>query len=265
MTWLNKLLRKVFSIREHSDGDVVKPFLEHLEDLRVVIFKMLGSWAAGTILAYSFHAKIMLLLRVPLNEAAPNIELISTTLVGTFMISLKMSLYAGLVVSLPILLYFLAGFVLPALTRKEKKLILPGVLAGFVLFAIGVVIAYKFLLPKTIGFFVKYAEESGVTNRLDVSLYYSFVANLCIACGLLCELPVVIIGLSAINIVTFELLSRTRAYAITAILILVAIIAPSPDPFTFIVMGLPVVGIYEMCIWIVWLMERRRRKANVEN
>ncbi len=264
MTWLNKFLQKMFAIREQSDGDVVKPFLEHLEDLRLVIFKMLATWVASTILAYSFHAKIMLLMRAPLDKAAPGIELISTALAGTFMISLKMSLYAGLVISFPLQLYFLAGFVLPALTRKEKKLILPGVLAGFVLFGTGVVISYQYILPKTIHFFVQYAEDGGVKNRLDVSLYYSFVANLCIACGLLCELPVVIIGLAAINLVSFKLLSSTRAYAVTAILILVAIIAPSPDPFTFIVMGLPVLGIYEMCIWIVWMMERRREKAEKE-
>jgi sec-independent protein translocase protein TatC len=76
-------------------------------------------------------------------------------------------------------------------------------------------------------------------------------------------MPIVMFALSAMGLVSFELLSKTRVYAFTVILILVALIAPSPDPITFMAMGLPVLAIYELCIWIVWLMERRRRTRAV--
>lgn len=259
MTWLNKLLRKLFSIREHSDGDVVKPF-HHLEDLRGVIFKMIASVVCGTIVSYYFHSDLMELLAKPLDEASPGLHLKGFSVITPFMVSLKLSFYAGIVVSFPFLLWFLAGFVLPALTRQEKKLIFPGVLGGFVLFLFGALAAYKFVLPRTLKFFLDYGKDAGIDPMLDAGLYYSLVANLCLACGLLCELPIVIIALSTMGLVTFKLLSSTRAYAFTVILIIVAIIAPSPDPFTFMILGLPVLGIYEMCIWIVWLMERRREK-----
>ncbi len=258
MPWLSKLLRKLFTIREQSQGDVVKPFLDHLEDLRVMIFKILFTVLAGTIVAYYFHAPIMELLKRPLGD----LKLISTGMITPFMISLKMSFYMGIVLTFPILLYHVAIFVLPALTRQEKRLLIPGVIAGFVLFGIGVVISYTFILPKTIVFFRNYAKDSGIDLMLDAGQYYSLVANLCLACGLLCELPVVIIALSAIGLVSFKLLSATRTYAVTAILILVAVIAPSPDPFTFLMMAIPVIAIYELCIWIVWLMERRRAKKD---
>jgi sec-independent protein translocase protein TatC len=259
MTWLNKLLRKLFTIREQQDGDVVKPFLDHLEDLRGTIFKLIASLAGGTLIAFFFRKEIMDLLQRPL-QWHPGIKLIATGLVTPFMISLKLSLYAGVVISFPLLLWHIASFVLPALTRREKRLLFPGVVGSFILFGLGVLAAYWFVLPKTIDFFVKYSDEVGIKLLLDAGQYFSLVANLCIACGLLSEMPIVMFALSAMGLVSFELLSKTRVYAFTIILILVALIAPSPDPITFVVMGLPVLSIYELCIWIVWLMERRRKK-----
>lgn len=261
MSWISKLLSKLFSIREQSDGDIVKPFLDHLEDLRVMLMKMLLTLGCGTALAFTVRKQIMALLLKPLQSEHNDLHLVEFDLTSPFMISLKLSFYAGIVISFPFLLWFLAGFVLPALTRKEKRLLVPGIFGGFVLFSLGVVAAYEFILPKTIRFFSEYANDVGIAMTLQATKYYSFVCNLAIACGLLCELPVVILALSALGIVSYQLLASTRAYAVTVILILVALIAPSPDPFTFIVMGAPVIGIYELCIWIVWFMERRRKEV----
>ncbi len=258
MTWLSKLLQKLFSIREHSDGDIVKPFLDHLEDLRVMLFKMIFTVVIGSIVAFCFHGRIVDLLRAPL--AAEHIPLNLTTfqLMEGFMISLKLSFYTGIVVAFPFLLYFFAGFVLPALTRREKRLMIPGSMAGFALFILGVIASYKFILPKTIRFFYQYNNSMDLTQMLRAQDYFSLVANLSLATGLLAELPVLVLALSALGIIDFRLLSTTRPYAVTIILIVVALIAPSPDPLTFLTMAAPVVAIYEICIWIVWLVDRRR-------
>jgi sec-independent protein translocase protein TatC len=175
-----------------------------------------------------------------------------------FMISLTISFYAGIIMSFPFLLYFLAEFVLPALTTKEKRILVPGVFAGFVLFGAGAYISYRYVLPATLGWFVNYNSEMHITQQYAVREYFSLVSHLTIACGLLCELPVGVLGMAALGLVTFPMLSKSRPYAITAILVVVALIAPTPDPLTFLTLSLPVIAIYEMCIWIVWIMDRRR-------
>ncbi len=263
MSWL----RKIFSFREKRDsgpqrdehGDVVKPFLEHLEDLRVTLFKMAVCLIVGGIVAFCFHDWLMAVVMKPIDDIG--VKVIATDMITPFMLSLKLSFYAGIVITFPFLLYFAAEFVLPALTRRERRFLLPGIAVGFVLFGCGVVISYLYILPKTIHWFFNYAQAMQIEMFLDAGKYFGFVAHLCLACGFLCEMPIVIIALSMLNVVSYRLLSSTRPYASTLILILVAIISPSPDPVTFITLALPVLGIYELCIWIVWLIERRKRLA----
>src|SRR5581483_4228975 len=116
----------------------------------------------------------------------------------------------------------------------EKKMLIPGIFAGTLLFAGGVILAYEFVLPKAIKFFFDYNKQMGLEpSQLTVGKYFSFVSNLCLACGLLCEVPVVILALAKLGFINYQLLARTRSYAVVGVLIVVAIIAPTPDPFTF--------------------------------
>ena len=118
------------------------------------------------------------------------------------------------------------------------------------------------ILPKAIYFFWKWNEDHGFhLKQVMLGKYFSFVVNLLLACGLLCEGPVVILVLAKLGLVSYQLLARTRSYAVVVILIIVALIAPTPDPFTFITLSAPALAVYELCIWLVWLMERRRKKA----
>jgi sec-independent protein translocase protein TatC len=155
----------------------------------------------------------------------------------------------------------MASFVLPALTRQEKKYLFPAICVSTLLFLAGVLASYYWLLPHTLRFFYDLAVQSGVKMLWTWRDYLSFCSWLTIGAGLLCQLPVVMVGLAMLGMINFNLLSRTRSYAITAILILCAIIAPSPDPMMLITLALPTVMLYEGCIWIVWLIDRRREKA----
>ena len=111
-------------------------------------------------------------------------------------------------------------------------------------------------------FFHDYAEKIGVRTLWSWRDYLSFCSWLTIGFGLLCQLPIIIMALAMLGIVDYKLLSRTRAYAITGILILSAVIAPTPDPMTFITLGAPIIVLYEICIWIVWLIDRRKARLN---
>jgi sec-independent protein translocase protein TatC len=104
--------------------------------------------------------------------------------------------------------------------------------------------------------------EDGV--RGEAGKYYGFVTQLTIACGLLAELPIAVLALAGLGVVTGDFLRKTRTYAYLLILILVAIVNPAPDPVTFLLVTLPVWAIYELCIWIVWFVERARSKKIVE-
>ena len=258
MTWLTKF----FKFREKSDGDVVKPFLEHMEDLRWVIIKIVITMIVAMGTAFFFVTDLMDLLRVPLREVAPELEkkLIVIGITDSLMITIHLAFFAGIVLALPFLIYFLASFILPALTRQEKKFLFPGIAGSTALFAAGVTVSYNYILPKTLKFFYDYSYKIDVPILWSWKDYLSFATWLTVGLGLLCQLPIVVIVLSIVGIVDYALLSKTRSYAITAILILSAIIAPTPDPMTFLSLGAPVVLLYEACIWIVWLLDRRKKK-----
>jgi sec-independent protein translocase protein TatC len=258
MTWLNKL----FQLREKSDGEVVKPFLDHLEDLRWTLIKMISTLITGMTLSFFFRKWLFWVMTEPLRVISPNpLEvLIFTKPAESIMLSLTLAFYAGIVLTFPILLFFLLEFILPALTSREKRFVMPGIGIGFVLFLGGVVACYYLVLPQTMQWLYSDSVSLGIKPTWIASEYFSFVTRMCFGFGVLGELPPVMIVLALLGVVTHEWLSKTRIYAIVIILALAAFIAPTPDPMTFLMLGIPIIIFYELCIWIIWLLERKRRK-----
>src|SRR6266853_2677138 len=150
MTWLDKLLKKLFRLREQSDGAIVKPFLDHLEDLRWTLIKMISVLMGGMTASFIFRKWLFNVMTDPLRviSSKPTDVLIFTGPADSIMVSLTLAFYAGIIITFPLLLFFLLEFVLPALTRKEKKYVLPGILTGFVLFIAGVFACYRVVLPQ---------------------------------------------------------------------------------------------------------------------
>src|SRR5207237_2735071 len=132
----------------------------------------------------------------------------------------------------PLLLFFAAEFVLPALTVMEKKLLFPAIGISFALFLTGVLVCYFWLLPKTILFFFRDTQSLGWAPAWTVQQYYSFVTRFTLGFGLAFELPVVVLALVRFGVVSYEFMARTRPYAIVLIFILASIITPTPDLLT---------------------------------
>lgn len=258
MSWLNKL----FQLREKTDGDVVKPFLDHLEDLRWMLIKMVSTLVAGMVVSFFFRTELFSVMIDPLHAISSNPRevLIFTKPAESIMLSLTLAFYAGIILTFPILLFFLLEFILPALTRKEKKFVMPGIGIGFILFLTGVVACYYLVLPQTMHWLYADSVKLGIKPTWIASEYFSFVTRLCFGFGLLGELPPVMTVLAMLGVVTHAWLAKTRAYAVVIILALAAFIAPTPDPMTFLMLGIPIILFYEICIWIIWLLERNRRK-----
>jgi sec-independent protein translocase protein TatC len=267
MKWLDQVLKKLFKIREDSNGEVIKPFLDHLEDLRWTLIKMIGTLTAGMVLSFFARKWLFGVMIEPLRAISedPMGLLIFTGPADSIMVSLTLAFYAGIILTFPLLLFFLLEFVLPALTRQEKKYVLPGIMIGFGLFIAGVLACYYLVLPQTMEWLHSDAKHLGVKPTWMVREYFSFVTRLTLGFGLLIEVPPVMIVLAALGFISHAWLVKTRAYAIVGILLLAAFIAPTPDPMTFLMLGVPVILFYEVCIWIVWLLERRRGRRKKED
>lgn len=255
-------LRNFFKFREIPESETAKPFLEHLEDLRWTIVKMAIALFVAMILCFAFRGTLTQIMQRPLQQLDPKIRTLQALgITDSITISFNLAFYAGIVLSFPFLIYFLAEFVLPALTAVEKRLMLPAIGASFGLFLTGVVACYLWLLPKTVLFFFNDAESLGWMPAWTVREYYSFVTRFTIGFGLAFELPVVVLALVKFGLVTYELMSRTRPYAVVLIFILAAVITPTPDVLTMMAMGAPMYLLYESCIWIAWFMQRRAART----
>lgn len=257
------LLGKFFQFREKDNPDAVKPFLDHLEDLRWTLIKMLCALVTGMAVALGFRHQLVWLIQKPLRDIDPGL-VNSLQILGPFdsiILSFKLAFYAGIVLSFPFLLLFAAQFVLPALKSREKRLLFPAIAAGFFLFACGVAFSYFWVLPLTLEFCFSDARSLDLRLNMTATHYFSTVTHLTIALGLVFELPIVVIALHLMGIVSHKLMSNTRMYAWPGLLTLAAIIAPTPDPFTMLALGLPMCALYELCIAIVWVLESRKKRA----
>src|ERR1700756_2146258 len=255
-------LRDIFKFRDPPESETSKPFLEHLEDLRWTIVKMGLTLAIAMVLCFAFRQTLVRVLQAPLQQVGGEVGTLKALgITDSLVISFHLAFYAGIVISFPLLLYFLAQFVLPALTAVEKRFLLPAIGISFALFLIGVLVCYSWLLPKTILFFFRDTQSLGWAPTWTVQQYYSFVTRFTIGFGLAFELPVVVLALVRFGLVTYRFMARTRFYAIVLIFIMATIITPTPDILTLAAMALPMVLLYETCIWIAWFMERRQARA----
>jgi len=257
-------LRDIFKFRELPESETSKPFLEHLEDLRWTVVKIAMTLVGAMILCFAFRTALVRVMQAPLHDVDPQVGALKALgITDSLVISFHLAFYAGIVISFPLLLYFLAGFVLPALTEIEKRFLLPAILGSFGLFLLGVMIGYYWILPKTILFFFHDTQSLGWAPTWTVQQYYSFVTKFILGFGLAFELPVVVLALVYFGLITYKFMARTRPYAVVLIFILAAIIAPTPDLLTLIAMALPMSLLYESCIWIAWMMERRKLRTSI--
>jgi sec-independent protein translocase protein TatC len=134
-------------------------------------------------------------------------------------------------------------------------------LIGFGLFLGGVLFAYYAVLPRALLFFSEWGGSLGVSNDWRIGEYISFATQFTLLFGLSFELPVVVMVCVKLGLLSYEMMSKTRSYAILAIFVAAAVITPTPDAFTLLLMALPMLLLYEICIWLAWLDRRKNRLA----
>ena len=243
---------------EQRQNPVEKPFIEHLEDLRITIFKVLAAAGVCSIICIAFSRTIFDVLMRPLND----IEQANTSLVVLgpqrgFMIIMTTAVIAGVIVSLPISLYFIGQFILPALKKAEKKVITPAIGVSAVLFLSGVTFCYFVSLPLVLDLLWKFNKSFGFTNMWSVNEYLGMVTKLMIANGLIFELPLVLLILVKLGILTPEDLRTKRKYAIFTMFVLGALLSP-PDVPSMILVASPMIILYEASVHVAAFMQRKK-------
>lgn len=178
-----------------------------------------------------------------------------------FMLSMKMAFFAGLVISFPLLVYFILQFVLPGLLPNERKMLFPALGIGFGLFLCGSCFAYFVVLPKVLAFFFSYGLELGIVGEWRIGYYLGFVSQFVLLFGVAFELPVVVMVLVKIGLLDYQLMAKTRHYAVVAIMFLAAILTPTPDIPTMLLMAVPMYLLYEICVLLAWRDMRKQRKS----
>ena len=243
--------------------DKPKSFLDHLADLRMTLLGCLAALGIGMAVVMPLTPRLFDLLCAPLARITehPDQFLRSLEIMGGFSIALQIVLWGGLLLSAPFITFFLARFVLPGLTHLERKTLLGSL--GFVvgLFIMGVGIAYYITLPVALKIMFGLHAWLGIRAEWTAVSYVSFAVKLLLAFGLAFELPVVVVVLGYLGILSAAFLRSKRRHAIVIILLLAMILTPGPDIFSQIIMAVPMMLLYEACIWIVWLAERKKRDA----
>ena len=178
-----------------------------------------------------------------------------------FMLSMKLSFVAGIVVAFPLLRLFILQFVLPGLHSHEKRVLWPAMAVGFGLFLSGAAMAYYMVLPRALLFFAQWSDDMGISNDWRIGEYISFATQFTLLFGLSFELPVVVMVFVKLGLLTYETMSKTRTYAIVAIFVAAAILTPTPDAFTMLLMAAPMIILYEICIWLAYFDQKKARLA----
>jgi len=231
--------------------------LSHLRELRKRILYSLIAVVVTTGLAFWQYDRIINVLKEP----AGGIDFIYTRLTEGFSVSMRVSFLAGLIVAAPFIIYQLLLFVLPALNYREKRTVVFIVPWIIIMFFGGVYFGWRFLIPPALGFLLGFGSEVA-TYLLNLGDYVNFVTRLLLVIGAIFEMPVLTVFLSRIGVLTSRWMAGKRKIWIILSFVLSAVITPTPDAINqFIVAGALIV-LYEVSIWLAWLVERGKKKGS---
>ncbi len=269
MRWFKK--KKVKNTDEMS-------FLEHLEELRWALIRGLLGWIILTVAAFAMKNYIFgyiifgpkrqdfltyqILQKIGIAYKAPDFPLISTTLTGQFTSHLLVSVYAGFILGFPFIFWQLWQFVKPGLYPHERKATRGVVGYATFLFVIGLLFGYFVITPISLSFLVQYSVDDvhTVKNMFHLGDYISVVSLLTFAFGLIFEMPLIIYFLAKVGIMTPPFMRHYRRHAILVIFILSALITPTTDMITQLIVAIPMLFLYEISIMVAGRVQKRKEK-----
>lgn len=237
------------------------PFLDHLEELRWRIVRSLSALVIGTIVGWVVVQQfgVMEILIRPIRPLLTGDGLAFFSPLTPFFVTLKLALVVGFFLAAPIVVHQIWAFLSPGLTRKEKRVIIPSLYFGLLLFAAGVALAYFWVLPVSLRFLASFQADQ-LEAVYEVGAYLSFVTKVLIAFGVAFELPVVVVILSAMGLITPKFLRDKRRHAIVGITVAAAFLTPGADVVSQVMLVIPMLILYEISIFLSAAILRRREE-----
>ena len=236
-------------------------FWEHLDVLRWTIIRSLVAVVVFAVIAFCLKEWLFAVVLAPTTSnfvtfrlmGSPDfaIHLINTGLTEQFMTHMRTAAYAGLLCASPYVLYQLFRFVSPGLYQNERKAAYWIVGSAYLMFIVGTLVCYFIIFPLTVRFLGTYQVSTDIDNMLTLQSYIDTLISMCLVIGLVFELPVVCSILGKMGLVSGGLMRNYRRHAVVAILVVAAIITPTTDIFTLLVVSLPIWLLYEVSIWLV--------------
>lgn len=234
-------------------------FWEHLEELRKRLWYIILAMVVGGVVCFVFKE---VLFSVVLAPKPPDMQLINVELTQQFLVHLRVSLLCGLLLASPYVLYQLFAFVAPGLYQLERRLTIRAVASGYVLFILGVLLNYFVLFPFTVRFLGGYQVSAEVTNTITLTSYTDLLLVMSFVMGVVFELPVLCWLLAKIGVLKTSFMRHYRRHAVVVILILSAIITPTGDPFTLLLVAAPIYALWELSILVVRNTEKHALQPN---
>jgi sec-independent protein translocase protein TatC len=241
-------------------------FWNHLDALRTCIIKAIIMVVVFGVLAFILKEQLFDIVLAPrtsdfitykLMGSEPfSIHLMNTGLTEQFVIHMKVAMYTGLLVASPYVIYLIFGFIAPALYKSERKYVAQATFSAYAMFIIGTLVNYYLLFPLTVRFLGTYQVSADVQNMLTLQSYIDTLLSMTFVMGVIFELPVVSWLLARIGILKHNLMTAYRKHAIVVILIVAAIITPTGDVFTLLIVSLPIWLLYETSILVVKRSEK---------
>jgi sec-independent protein translocase protein TatC len=239
----------MFASKKSASDNQGDSFMSHLLELRGRLIWMVAVWLGCFCVFFPWARDIYAWLAAPLTSVLPkNSHMISTHLVSSFMVPMKVTFALAFVVTLPHTLYQVWAFVAPGLYQHERRLIFPLIFGAFSLFFVGMAFAYGIVSPLMFHFFSDYTTP-GVTLMPDMEAYLSLILGLLITFGITFQVPIVVMVLVRIGLVTRPQLKSVRSYVILAAFVVAAVVTP-PDVLSQCLLAVPLCALYELGIFL---------------
>ena len=240
---------------EELPDDVEMSIWEHLEELRDRALISSGAVAAGILLCFCFAKDLVIFLEKPVSDMG--VRFLQLGPGEYFFTTVKVAGYTGILLAAPVVLYEIIAYVLPGLTKNERKILGPIVLGSSVLFYIGIYFAYLILTPAALKFFVGYA-DGAVESLWSIDQYFEFVLVLLFSTGLSFQVPVIQLLLGQTGIVSSKQMLSAWKFVIVGSVVAAAVLTPSTDPFTQMLLAIPLMSLYFGGAALVGVVERER-------
>ncbi len=280
---LSKLIYKTVRLLKPQTSNKALNFWEHFDELRHYLLRIIIVWAVFALVAFVFKEQVFAVLLAPKSpdffiynwfnsvqsfivqywnfaettEQIPETQLINTELASQFIMHIKASFAVGVVAASPYIIFLLFRFISPALYAHERKIGVIFCFVSYVLFVIGVLLSYCIIFPLAFRFLSSYYVSAEVVNLISLQSYMQSLFTISLLMGIMFEIPVLCWILAKVRLLKAQFMKHYRRHAIVAIVVVAAIITPTGDAFTLIMVSLPLWLLYELSIGVVRRVEKR--------